>query len=53
MFGTEDRDIIAPAVTPAQAEGIAATGHGPGDTVFMRARRANSTSWWRSITTRG
>ena len=39
MFGGEDRDVIAPAVAAARAEGIDASGPWPGDTVFMRARR--------------
>ncbi|MEI2417749.1 4-hydroxythreonine-4-phosphate dehydrogenase PdxA [Orrella sp. JC864] len=38
-FGTEDRDIIAPAVQAAREQGIDASGPWPGDTVFMRARR--------------
>ncbi len=38
MFGHEDEAIIRPAVQAAQAEGIAASGPHPGDTVFMRAR---------------
>ena len=38
LFGTEERDIIAPAIAAAQREGIDARGpYGP-DTVFMRAR---------------
>ncbi len=36
-FGTEDDDIIAPAVARAQARQIAATGPIPSDTVFVRA----------------
>jgi 4-hydroxythreonine-4-phosphate dehydrogenase len=38
-LGREDRDIIAPAIARARAEGIDASGPWPGDTVFMRARR--------------
>ncbi|MET9950654.1 4-hydroxythreonine-4-phosphate dehydrogenase PdxA [Streptomyces sp. NPDC006339] len=38
LFGREDLDIIAPAVQAARAEGIAASGPWPADTVFMRAR---------------
>ncbi|MFF0436407.1 4-hydroxythreonine-4-phosphate dehydrogenase PdxA [Streptomyces sp. NPDC004327] len=38
LFGTEDRDVIAPAVRAARAEGIDASGPWPADTVFMRAR---------------
>ena len=39
LFGTEDRDAIAPAVEAARAEGIDASGPWPPDTVFMQARR--------------
>lgn len=39
LFGHEDREIIAPAIAAARAEGIDATGPWPGDTVFMRARQ--------------
>jgi 4-hydroxythreonine-4-phosphate dehydrogenase len=39
LFGTEDRDIIAPSVVQARAEGFDIVGPLPGDTVFMRARR--------------
>ncbi|WP_428001607.1 4-hydroxythreonine-4-phosphate dehydrogenase PdxA [Acidovorax sp.] len=39
LFGHEDRDIIAPAIAAARAEGMDATGPWPGDTVFMRARQ--------------
>ena len=39
MFGDEERDIIAPAVAAAVAEGIHAQGPFAPDTVFMRARR--------------
>ena len=38
LFGTEERDIIAPAVAAAQREGIDARGPYAPDTVFMRAR---------------
>ncbi len=38
LFGSEEREIIAPAVAAACAEGIAATGPFAPDTVFMRAR---------------
>ncbi len=37
LFGTEDADLIAPAVVAAAAEGIAATGPHPADTVFFQA----------------
>lgn len=36
-FGTEDDDILAPAVARAQAEQMAVTGPIPSDTVFVRA----------------
>lgn len=38
LFGSEERDIIAPAIAQARAEGIDAQGPFPPDTVFMRAR---------------
>ena len=38
LFGTEERDIIAPAIAAAQREGIDARGPYAPDTVFMRAR---------------
>jgi len=40
LFGTEDRDIIAPAVAEAIALGWAVSGPWAPDTVFMRARHA-------------
>jgi len=39
LFGDEELRIIAPAIEAARAEGIAAAGPFPPDTVFMRARR--------------
>lgn len=39
LFGTEDDEIILPAIQQAQAEGIEASGPWPGDTVFMHARQ--------------
>lgn len=39
LFGSEDDEIISPAIQQAQAEGIAASGPWPGDTVFMHARQ--------------
>src|SRR5919106_1021434 len=39
LFGTQDRDAIAPAVEAARAEGIDASGPWPPDTVFMQARQ--------------
>lgn len=38
LFGSEETDIIAPAIALARADGIDATGPYPPDTVFMRAR---------------
>lgn len=38
LFGSEERDIIAPAIEAARAEGIDADGPHAPDTVFMRAR---------------
>ncbi|MEP0961517.1 MAG: 4-hydroxythreonine-4-phosphate dehydrogenase PdxA [Roseobacter sp.] len=39
LFGREEIEIIAPAITAARGEGIDASGPWPGDTVFMQARR--------------
>lgn len=39
LFGDEEIRIIAPAIEAARAEGIAASGPYPGDTVFMQARQ--------------
>jgi 4-hydroxythreonine-4-phosphate dehydrogenase len=39
LFGTEDRDAIAPAVEAARVQGIDASGPWPPDTVFMQARQ--------------
>ena len=39
LFGAQDRDVIAPAVEAARAEGIDASGPWPPDTVFMQARQ--------------
>ena len=39
MFGSEDEEILRPAIQQAQAEGIHASGPWPGDTVFMNARK--------------
>lgn len=38
-FGTEDEDIILPAVVRARAQGLTVTGPIPADTVFVRAMR--------------
>ena len=40
LFGSEERDIIAPAIAAARAEGIDARGPFAPDTVFMRARHS-------------
>jgi 4-hydroxythreonine-4-phosphate dehydrogenase len=39
LFGSEDEEIVKPAIQQAQAEGIEASGPWPGDTVFMHARQ--------------
>jgi len=39
LFGREEIEIIAPAITKAQAEGIDVSGPWAGDTVFMQARQ--------------
>jgi 4-phospho-D-threonate 3-dehydrogenase / 4-phospho-D-erythronate 3-dehydrogenase len=39
LFGDEEIRIIAPAIAAARAEGIAASGPHPGDTVYMQARQ--------------
>ncbi|WP_431275415.1 4-hydroxythreonine-4-phosphate dehydrogenase PdxA [Variovorax ureilyticus] len=38
LFGTEEREIIAPAIAAARKEGIDADGPHAPDTIFMRAR---------------
>ena len=38
LFGTEEIEVIGPAIEAARATGIDATGPWPGDTVFMQAR---------------
>ena len=40
-FGHEEIDTIAPAVKQAKAEGIAADGPFPADTIFLRARNGD------------
>ena len=40
LFGSEERERIAPAIAAARSEGIDASGPHAPDTVFMRARRA-------------
>src|SRR5690349_6201285 len=39
LFGSEDDEVIAPAVTACRARGIDVSGPYPADTVFVRARR--------------
>lgn len=39
MFGSEEAEIIAPAVRSAQAAGIQASGPWPADTLFVRANK--------------
>jgi 4-hydroxythreonine-4-phosphate dehydrogenase len=39
LFGSEDEEIIKPAIQQAQSEGIEVSGPWPGDTVFMHARQ--------------
>ena len=39
VLGLEDRDVLAPAVASARAEGIDVTGPLPADTLFVRATR--------------
>ena len=39
LFGTEEQEILAPAVSSCRARGIDVTGPWPGDTVFVRAVR--------------
>jgi 4-hydroxythreonine-4-phosphate dehydrogenase len=41
-LGTEDRDVIAPAIAAAAAAGIAASGPLPADTLFVPERLANA-----------
>ncbi len=40
-FGTEEQDVIAPAIAQAQAEGLEVSGPVPPDTAFMRALRGD------------
>ena len=39
LFGDEEREIIAPAIERARAEGLMVTGPLPPDTIFWRARK--------------
>ena len=41
LFGTEESDVIAPAVARANAAGLDVTGPWPPDTVFPRAARGH------------
>jgi 4-hydroxythreonine-4-phosphate dehydrogenase len=39
VLGTEDRDVLAPAIALAQADGVDVSGPFPADTIFVRAAR--------------
>jgi 4-hydroxy-L-threonine phosphate dehydrogenase PdxA len=39
LMGSEEREVLAPAVADARAEGIDVTGPFPADTIFVRAVR--------------
>ena len=39
LFGSEDKEIIAPAVMECQSRGLSVSGPEPADTVFVRASR--------------
>jgi 4-hydroxythreonine-4-phosphate dehydrogenase len=39
LFGTEEQDVLTPAITACRGRGIDVTGPWPGDTVFVRAVR--------------
>ena len=39
LFGTEEQEVLAPAVSACRSRGIDVTGPWPGDTVFVRAVR--------------
>jgi len=41
LMGTEDDEVLAPAVTRCRAAGVDVTGPLPADTVFVRARRGD------------
>jgi 4-hydroxythreonine-4-phosphate dehydrogenase len=41
LLGTEDRDVIGPAVERARGRGVNVEGPFPGDTVFVRAARGS------------
>jgi 4-hydroxythreonine-4-phosphate dehydrogenase len=41
MFGSEEKDAIAPAIETARTEGIDAEGPFPADTVFLRIKKGN------------
>ncbi len=43
LFGSEELDIIAPAIARARAQGLQVSGPFAPDTVFMRARAKNGT----------
>jgi len=39
VLGTEDRDVLAPAIAAAMADGVDVSGPFPADTIFVRAAR--------------
>jgi 4-hydroxythreonine-4-phosphate dehydrogenase len=39
VLGTEDRDVLAPAIAAAKADGVDVSGPFPADTIFVRAAR--------------
>ncbi len=39
LFGTEERDVIEPAIAACRARGVHVSGPFPGDTIFLRATR--------------
>jgi 4-hydroxythreonine-4-phosphate dehydrogenase len=39
VLGTEDRDVLAPAIALARADGVDVSGPFPADTIFVRAAR--------------
>jgi 4-hydroxythreonine-4-phosphate dehydrogenase len=41
LMGTEERDVLAPAVAAARARGLAIDGPFPADTIFVRASRGD------------
>jgi 4-hydroxythreonine-4-phosphate dehydrogenase len=39
LMGTEDHDVLAPAIAASRAEGVDVSGPYPADTIFLRAHR--------------